>query len=61
MKEILYPLLTLLCLLLRLLRHGGAKSIVAENILLKQQLVIVSRCRETQKACRTGFLSFAAI
>ena len=43
MKEILYPLLTFLCLLLRLLRQGGAKSIVAENLLLKQQLVIVRR------------------
>ena len=43
MREIFYPLLTIICLLLRLLRHGGAKSIVAENLLLKQQLIVLRR------------------
>jgi len=49
MKEFFYPLLTIICLLLRLLSRGGAKSIVAENLLLKQQLIVVKRQRKKSR------------
>ena len=43
--HVLLILLHLLSKLGKLLRPGGAKSLVAENILLKQQLLILRRSR----------------
>jgi hypothetical protein len=56
-------LLHLLSALARLIRPGGYRSIIAENLLLKQQLIIPSRARRRSPNlsthCRTvlGFLS----
>src|SRR5437016_262792 len=45
MQHVLLTLLHLLSRLGKLFRPGGAKSLVAENILLKQQLLILRRSR----------------
>jgi len=46
MKDVIYLLLHLLTTIVKLLRPGGSKTIIAENLLLKQQLMIHSRVRE---------------
>ena len=48
MKEISLFLIHLLTAIARLLSPGGAKGIIAENLLLKQQLIVV--CRPRQRA-----------
>lgn len=45
MQHMLLILLQLVSSLTKLARHGGAKALVAENLLLKQQLVILRRSR----------------
>src|SRR6266699_959447 len=45
MRHVLLILLHLLSKMGKLLRPGGAKSLVAENILLQQQLLILHRSR----------------
>src|SRR5947209_6861709 len=45
MRHVLLILLHLLSKMCKLLRPGGAKSLVAENVLLKQQLLILRRSR----------------
>ena len=46
MKDVIYLLFHLLATSAKLLRPGGSKTIIAENLLLKQQLIIHSRARE---------------
>ncbi len=46
MKELLLFLLHLLTAVARLLGRGGAKALVAENLLIKQQLLILTRSRQ---------------
>jgi hypothetical protein len=46
MKELLVLLAHLLTTLARLLGPGGAKAIVADSLLMKQQLLIVNRSRQ---------------
>jgi len=46
MKEALILIFHLLTLVARLLGPGGGRAIIAENLLLKQQLLIHSRCRK---------------
>jgi putative transposase len=46
MKIVIYLLFQLLVTLVNLIRPGGAKAIIAENQLLKQQLIIHSRSRQ---------------
>jgi hypothetical protein len=46
MKEVLYLLFHLLTTIAKLLRPGGSKTIISENLLLKQQLIIHSRSRQ---------------
>ena len=46
MKELLLLLLHLLTAVARLLGRGGAKALVAENLLIKQQLLILTRPRQ---------------
>jgi len=41
MREISILLVSLFCTIVRLLGPGGAKAIVAENLLLKQQLLVL--------------------
>ena len=44
MKDVIYLFFDLLTTLAKLLRPGGGREIIAENLLLKQQLIIHNRC-----------------
>ena len=63
MKEAFYLLFHLLTTLGKLIRPGGSRTVIAENLLLKQQLIIHSRSRQrapnlsTQDRALLGFLS----
>mgnify|MGYP001823861931 FL=1 len=63
MKEVFYLLFHLLTTLAKLIRPGGGRTVIAENLLLKQQLIIHSRTRErapnlsTQDRALLGFWS----
>jgi len=63
MKEVFYLLFHLLTTLAKLSRPGGSRTVIAENLLLKQQLIIHSRARErapnlsTQDRALLGFWS----
>ncbi len=46
MKDVIYLLFHLLTTVAKLLRPGGSRTVIAENLLLKQQLIIHSRARE---------------
>jgi hypothetical protein len=46
MKDVIFLLFHLLTLLAKLLRPGGSRTLIAENLLLKQQLIIHSRSRQ---------------
>ena len=63
MKDTIYLLFHLLTTIAKLIQPGGARSVVAENLLLKQQLIIHSRARRrapnlsTKDRALLGFLS----
>ena len=63
MKDALYLLLHLLTTIAKLIQPGGSRAVIAENLLLKQQLIIHSRSRQrapnltTQDRTVLGFLS----
>ena len=63
MKDVLYLLFQLLTTLAKLLRPGGSRTVIAENLILKQQLIIHSRSRQrapnlsTQDRVLLGFWS----
>jgi putative transposase len=46
MKDVIYLLLHLLTTLAKLIRPDGGSAVIAENLLLKQQLIIHSRARQ---------------
>ena len=46
MKDLVILLVHLLTAVARLLGRGGAKALVAENLLIKQQLLILTRSRQ---------------
>jgi len=46
MKDVIYLLVDLLTNLAKLVRPGGARAVIAENLLLKRQLIIHSRSRQ---------------
>jgi len=46
MKDVILQLFDLLTTLAKLMRAGGGRAIIAENLLLKQQLIIHSRSRQ---------------
>ena len=46
MREVFYLLFHLLTTLAKLIRPGGSRTVIAENLLLKQQLIIHSRSRQ---------------
>ena len=46
MRDVVYLLLHLLTTLAKLIRPGGSRAVMAENLLLKQQLIIHSRSRQ---------------
>ena len=45
MKDLLVLLAHLLTTLARLLRPGGTRAVVADSLLMKQQLLVISRSR----------------
>lgn len=45
MKDILILLVDLLTAVAKLLGPGGTKAVIAENLLLKQQLLVLTRSR----------------
>jgi len=63
MKDVIFLLFHLLATVAKLLRPGGGRSVIAENLLLKQQLIIHSRCRQrapnlnTRDRALLGFMS----
>ena len=63
MKNIIYLLFHLLTTLAKLIQPGGGRSVIAENLLLKQQLIIHSRSRQrapnliSQDRALLGFMS----
>ena len=63
MKDLIYLLFHLLTTLAKLIRPGGSRTVIAENLLLKQQLIIHSRSRlrapnlSTQDRSLLGFWS----
>ena len=46
MKDVIYLLLHLLTTIAKLIQPGGSRAVIAENLLLKQQLFIHSRSRK---------------
>jgi putative transposase len=46
MNDIVYLLFHLLTTISKLIQPGGSKAVIAENLLLKQQLIIHSRSRQ---------------
>jgi len=46
MKDFTFLLFNLLTTLVKLSRPGGSHTVIAENLLLKQQLIIHSRSRQ---------------
>ncbi len=63
MRDVFFLLFHLLTTAAKLIRPGGARSIIAENLLLKQQLIIHNRSRQrapnltTRERTLLGFLS----
>ena len=63
MKDVIYLLFHLLSALAKIIRPGGSRTVIAENLLLKQQLIIHSRSRQRAPNLNThdrtllGFLS----
>jgi putative transposase len=54
MRDVIYPLLHLLTTLAKLFQPGGSRAVIAENLLLKQQLIIHSRSRQRAPNLSTG-------
>ncbi|MEH6584029.1 MAG: integrase core domain-containing protein [Halioglobus sp.] len=46
MRDVIYLLFHLLTTLAKLIRPGGSRTVIAENLLLKQQLIIHNRSRQ---------------
>ena len=63
MKDAIFLLFHLLTAIIRLIQPGGSRAVIAENLLLKQQLIIHCRSRQrapnlsTQDRTVLGFLS----
>ena len=63
MRDVIYLLFHLLTTLTKLIRPGGSRTFIAENLILKQQLIIHTRRRQrapnltTQDRTVLGFLS----
>ena len=57
MRNVIYLLFHLLTTLAKLTRPGGSRAVMAENLLLKQQLIIHSRSRQRAPHPRMILLS----
>jgi hypothetical protein len=54
MKDIIYLLFHLLITIAKLMQPSGSHTVIAENLLLKQQLIIHSRSRQRAPNLTTG-------
>ena len=54
MKDLLLPLLHLAVTAAKLCRPGGVRAVIAENLLLKQQLIVLRRARQRAPNLRVG-------
>ena len=54
MKDLLLPLLHLAVTAAKLCRPGGVRAVIAENLLLKQQLIVLRRSRQRAPNPRVG-------
>ena len=54
MRDLVVLFIHFIAILARLLRPGGARSIVAESLLLKHQLLILNRSRQRRRSVRVG-------
>ena len=54
MKDLLLPLLHLAVTAAKLCRPGGVRAVIAENLLLKQQLIVRRRSRQRAPTLRVG-------
>ena len=54
MKDLLLPLLHLAVTAAKLYRPGGVRAVIAENLLLKQQLIVLRRSRQRAPNLRVG-------
>ena len=54
MKDLLLPLLHLAVTTAKLCRPGGVRAVIAENLLLKQQLIVLRRSRQRAPNLRVG-------
>ena len=54
MKDLLLPLLHLAVTATKLCRPGGVRAVIAENLLLKQQLIVRRRSRQRAPNLRVG-------
>ena len=55
MKDLLVLLAHLLNTIAKLLGPGGAKAVVADSLLMKQQLLIINRSRQCQVRFHESF------
>ena len=54
MKDLLLALLNLAVTAAKLCRRGGVRAVIAENLLLKQQLIVLRRARKRAPNLRAG-------
>ena len=54
MKDLLLALLKLAVTVAKLCRRGGVRAVIAENLLLKQQLIVRRRARKRAPNLRAG-------
>ena len=54
MKSVAFLFMHLLVLSAKSLKSGGTKAIIAENLMLKQQLIVLSRARRKAPNLQTG-------
>ncbi|MBN4055266.1 hypothetical protein JYU12_00825 [bacterium AH-315-K03] len=60
MRELIELFIHLTCTVFTLLKPGGMKSLVAENLALKQQLIVVNRSRHRTPKLKTSDRFFFA-
>ena len=52
MRDLIVLIVHLITTVLRLLRPGGVRAVVAESVLVKHQLLILNRCRRRAQNLR---------
>ena len=54
MRSVLLLIIHLLTVVARLLKTGGVRSVIAENLLLRQQLIVLGRTRNKAPNLKTS-------